>query len=112
MRPIKSDHVLRGCSFCSRLRSQMGDESARTPVTGSAGGATSQMPMQTRTLHQSLGLWRSSKTRRRPGIPATREYKLTSTVRLFGAVQQSNRFVVERAAHLARCNRACLESGG
>ena len=53
--------LLAGCGV------QMGDESARTPVTGSAGGATSHNAKENRTLDHSLGTLLRSKTRRRPG---------------------------------------------
>jgi curli biogenesis system outer membrane secretion channel CsgG len=83
--------LLAGCGV------QMGDESARTPVTGSAGGAAAQNAnARLERCDQSLGtlavvedqtaLWYHQ---------LIREYKLTSTVPLIRLlVQQSNCFVV------------------
>ena len=55
--------LLAGCGV------QMGDDSARTPVTGSAGGATSRTPMPSSSaVTNRWERWRSSKTKPRPGI--------------------------------------------
>ena len=76
---------------------QMGDDSARTPVTGSAGGAASQNAnAKLEHCDQSLGTLAVVEDQTSPWYyQLTREYKLTSTVPLIRLlVQQSNCFVV------------------
>ncbi len=83
--------LLAGCGV------QMGDDSARTPVTGSAGGATSQNAnSRLERCDQSLGTLAVVEDQTAPWYyQLTREYKLTSTVPLIRLlVQQSNCFVV------------------
>ena len=75
----------------------MGDDSARTPVTGSAGGATTQNAnAKLERCDQSLGTLAVIEDQNSPWYyQLTREYKLTSTVPLIRLlVQQSNCFVV------------------
>ena len=83
--------LLAGCGV------QMGDNSARTPVTGSTAGATSQNA-NARLEHcdQSLGTLAVTEDQTAPWYyHLTHEYKLTSTVPLIRLlVQQSNCFVV------------------
>ncbi len=68
--------LLTGCGV------QMGDDSARTPVTGSAGGSTSQNAKLER-CDQSLGTLAVIEDQTSPWYyQLTREYKLTSTVPL------------------------------
>src|SRR5690348_11508606 len=83
--------LLAGCGV------QMGDDSARTPVTGSAGGASSQNAnAKLERCDQSLGTLAVVEDQTAPWYyRLTREYKLTSTVPLIRLlVQQSNCFVV------------------
>jgi hypothetical protein len=83
--------VIAGCGV------QMGDDSARTPVTGSAGGASSQNAnSKLERCDQSLGTLAVVEDQTSPWYyQLTREYKLTSTVPLIRLlVQQSNCFVV------------------
>src|SRR5215813_6557012 len=83
--------LLAGCGV------QMGDDSARTPVTGSAGGATAQnVNAKLEHCDQSLGTLAVVEDQASPWYyRLTREYKLTSTVPLIRLlVQQSNCFVV------------------
>src|SRR5678816_4102414 len=63
---------------------QMGDDSARTPVTGSAGGASSQNSnAKLERCDQSLGTLAVVEDQTAPWYyRLTREYKLTSTVPL------------------------------
>ena len=63
---------------------QMGDDSARTPVTGSAGGATAQNAnAKLEHCDQSLGTLAVVEDQTAPWYyRLTREYKLTSTVPL------------------------------
>src|SRR5678816_1002138 len=70
--------LLAGCGV------QMGDNSARTPVTGSAGGATAQNAnAKLEHCDQSLGTLAVVEDQTAPWYyRLTREYKLTSTVPL------------------------------
>ena len=96
---------------------QMGDNSARTPVTGSAGGATSQNAnAQLEHCDQSLGTLAVVEDQAAPWYyRLTREYKLTSTVPLIRLlVQQSNCFVVVergRAFGQMQTERALNQAG-
>jgi curli biogenesis system outer membrane secretion channel CsgG len=95
----------------------MGDDSARTPVTGSAGGATSQNAnAKLERCDQSLGTLAVVEDQTAPWYyQLTREYKLTSTgplIRLL--VQQSNCFVVVergRAFSQMQGERALQQTG-
>src|SRR3954453_4924081 len=76
---------------------QMGDNSARTPVTGSAGGSSSQNAnAQLERCDQSLGTVAVVEDQNAQWYyRLTREYQLTSTVPLIRLlIQQSNCFVV------------------
>ena len=103
--------LLAGCGV------QMGDDSARTPVTGSAGGASSQNAnAKLEHCDQSLGTLAVIEDQTAPWYyRLTREYKLTSTVPLIRLlVQQSNCFVVvERGRALGQMQgeRALQQSG-
>jgi curli biogenesis system outer membrane secretion channel CsgG len=96
---------------------QMGDESARTPVTGSAGGETSQNAnARLERCDQSLGTLAVIEDQTAPWYyRLTREYKLTSTVPLIRLlVQQSNCFVVVergRAFGQMQTERALNQAG-
>ena len=96
---------------------QQGDDSARTPVTGSAGGASSQNASSKLELcDQSLGTLAVVEDQTAPWYyQLTREYKLTSTVPLIRLlVQQSNCFVVVergRAFSQMQGERALQQSG-
>ena len=96
---------------------QMGDDSARTPVTGSAGGASSQNAnSKLERCDQSLGTLAVVEDQTSPWYyQLTREYKLTSTVPLIRLlVQQSNCFVVVergRAFGQMQNERALNQSG-
>ncbi len=85
-------------SACANMNAiQVGSDSARTPVTGSAGGSTSQGAMtQLQHCDQSLGTLAVIEDQTSPWYyQLTREYHLTSTVPLIRLlVQQSNCFVV------------------
>jgi curli biogenesis system outer membrane secretion channel CsgG len=103
--------VIAGCGV------QMGDDSARTPVTGSAGGAASQNAnAKLERCDQSLGTLAVVEDQTAPWYyQLTREYKLTSTVPLIRLlVQQSNCFVVVergRAFGQMQNERALNQSG-
>ena len=103
--------VLAGCGV------QMGDDSARTPVTGSAGGAAAQNAnAKLERCDQSLGTLAVVEDQTAPWYyQLTREYKLTSTVPLIRLlVQQSNCFVVVergRAFGQMQSERALNQSG-
>jgi curli biogenesis system outer membrane secretion channel CsgG len=103
--------VLAGCGV------QMGDNSARTPVTGSAGGASSQNAnAQLQRCDQSLGTLAVVEDQTAQWYyRLTREYQLTSTVPLIRLlVQQSNCFVVVergRAFNQMQGERALQQSG-
>ena len=103
--------LLAGCGV------QQGDDSARTPVTGSAGGATSQnASSKLERCDQSLGTLAVVEDQTAPWYyQLTREYKLTSTVPLIRLlVQQSNCFVVVergRAFSQMQGERALQQSG-
>jgi curli biogenesis system outer membrane secretion channel CsgG len=103
--------VIAGCGV------QMGDDSARTPVTGSAGGASSQNAnSKLERCDQSLGTLAVVEDQTSPWYyQLTREYKLTSTVPLIRLlVQQSNCFVVVergRAFGQMQNERALNQSG-
>jgi curli biogenesis system outer membrane secretion channel CsgG len=96
---------------------QMGDDSARTPVTGSAGGAAAQNTnAKLERCDQSLGTLAVVEDQAAPWYyQLTREYKLTSTVPLIRLlVQQSNCFVVVergRAFGQMQTERALNQSG-
>jgi len=96
---------------------QVGSDSARTPITGSAGGETSQGAMtQLQRCDQSLGTLAVIEDQTAPWYyQLTREYQLTSTVPLIRLlVQQSNCFVVvERGRGLGQIQgeRALERSG-
>jgi len=108
---ILTSALLAGCGV------QMGDDSARTPVTGSAGGATSQNAnARLERCDQSLGTLAVVEDQTAPWYyQLTREYKLTSTVPLIRLlVQQSNCFVVVergRAFSQMQGERALQQSG-
>lgn len=108
---ILTSALLAGCGV------QMGDDSARTPVTGSAGGATSQNAnSKLERCDQSLGTLAVVEDQTAPWYyQLTREYKLTSTVPLIRLlVQQSNCFVVVergRAFSQMQGERALQQSG-
>ena len=95
----------------------MGDNSARTPVTGSAGGASSQnVNAQLQHCDQSLGTLAVVEDQNAQWYyRLTREYQLTSTVPLIRLlVQQSNCFVVVergRAFNQMQGERALQQSG-
>jgi curli biogenesis system outer membrane secretion channel CsgG len=103
--------VVGGCGL------QMGDDSARTPVTGSAGGATSQNAnAKLERCDQSLGTLAVIEDQASPWYyRLTNEYKLPSTVPLIRLlVQQSNCFVVVergRAFGQMQTERALQQSG-
>ena len=103
--------LLAGCGV------QMGDNSARTPVTGSAGGATAQNAnAQLEHCDQTLGTLAVVEDQTAPWYyRLTREYKLTSTVPLIRMlVQQSNCFVVVergRAFGQMQTERALNQAG-
>src|SRR5215475_13537779 len=103
--------LLAGCGV------QQGDDAARTPVTGSAGGASSQNAnAKLEHCDQSLGTLAVIEDQTAPWYyRLTREYKLTSTVPLIRLlVQQSNCFVVvERGRALGQMQgeRALNQSG-
>src|ERR1043166_6246884 len=96
---------------------QMGDDSARTPVTGSAGGATAQNAnAKLEHCDQSLGSLAVVEDQTAPWYyRLTREYKLTSTVPLIRLlVQQCNCFVVVergRAFGQMQTERALNQTG-
>ena len=96
---------------------QMGDDSARTPVTGSAGGASAQNAnSKLERCDQTLGTLAVVEDQTAPWYyQLTREYKLTSTVPLIRLlVQQSNCFVVVergRAFGQMQGERALSQSG-
>src|SRR5215470_7312713 len=103
--------LLAGCGV------QQGDDSARTPVTGSAGGATSQnASAKLEHCDQTLGTVAVIEDQTAPWYyRLTREYKLTSTVPLIRLlIQQSNCFVVVergRAFGAMQTERALNQSG-
>ena len=103
--------LLTGCGV------QMGDNSARTPVTGSAGGASSQNAnAQLQHCDQSLGTVAVVEDQNAQWYyRLTREYQLTSTVPLIRLlIQQSNCFVVVergRAFNQMQGERALQQSG-
>lgn len=85
------------CAILAACGVQVGSDSARTPVTGSAGGATSQGGMaQLERCDQSLGTLAVTEDQASPWYYRLQhEYKLPSTVPLIRLlVQQSNCFVV------------------
>jgi len=87
--------LLAGCGNMTAVR--VGSDSARTPVTGSAGGETSQGAMaKLEHCDQSLGTLAVTEDQTAPWYyQLTRDYHLTSTVPLVRLlVQQSNCFVV------------------
>jgi len=96
---------------------QMGDDSARTPVTGSAGGASAQNAnAKLERCDQSLGTLAVVEDQASPWYyRLTHEYKLPSTVPLIRLlVQQSNCFVVVergRAFGQMQTERALQQSG-
>jgi curli biogenesis system outer membrane secretion channel CsgG len=96
---------------------QMGDNSARTPVTGSAGGANAQNTnAQLEKCDQSLGTVAVVEDQNSQWYyRLTREYQLTSTVPLIRLlIQQSNCFVVVergRAFQQMQGERALQQSG-
>lgn len=95
--------VLNGCSNMAAV--QIGDDSARSGITGSAGGATAEdANAQLQRCDRTLGTLAVVEDESSPWYhELTREYKLTSTVPLIRLlVQQSNCFVVvERGRALA-----------
>ena len=103
--------LLTGCGV------QMGDDSARTPVTGSAGGSTSQNAnAKLEHCDQTFGTLAVIEDQTAPWYyQLTREYKLTSTVPLIRLlVQQSNCFVIVergRAFGQMQTERALQQSG-
>jgi curli biogenesis system outer membrane secretion channel CsgG len=105
-------------SACGSLNAvQVGSDSARTPVTGSAGGETSQgATSQLQHCDQSLGTLAVVEDQTAPWYyQLTREYQLTSTVPLIRLlVQQSNCFVVVergRGFNQMQTERALNQSG-
>jgi len=103
--------LLAGCGV------QVGSDSARTPITGSAGGETSQGAMaKLERCDQSLGTLAVLEDQSSPWYHRlTSEYKLPSTVPLIRLlVQQSNCFVVvERGRGFSQLQteRALQQSG-
>lgn len=114
---IKTLYGMLVLAFLTGCGVQMGDDSARTPVTGSAGGATSQNAnSKLERCDQSLGTLAVVEDQTAPWYyQLTREYKLTSTVPLIRLlVQQSNCFVVVergRAFSQMQGERALQQSG-
>jgi curli biogenesis system outer membrane secretion channel CsgG len=103
--------LLAGCGV------QVGSESARTPITGSAGGETSQNAMaKLERCDQSLGTLAVTEDQASPWYyRLTHEYKLPSTVPLIRLlVQQSNCFVVvERGRGFGQIqNERALQQSG
>ena len=113
-RPVIS---LLGATLLAGCGVQVGSDSARTPVTGSAGGETAKGAMaQLEHCDQSLGTLAVIEDQTAPWYyQLTREYQLTSTVPLIRLlVQQSNCFVVvERGRGLGQIQgeRALERSG-
>jgi curli biogenesis system outer membrane secretion channel CsgG len=103
--------LLAGCGV------QVGSDSARTPITGSAGGETSKGAMaQLERCDQSLGTLAVTEDQNSPWYyRLTHEYKLPSTVPLIRLlVQQSNCFVVvERGRGFGQLqNERALQQSG
>jgi curli biogenesis system outer membrane secretion channel CsgG len=103
--------LLAGCGV------QVGSDSARTPITGSAGGETSQGAMaKLERCDQSLGTLAVTEDQASPWFyRLTNEYKLPSTVPLIRLlVQQSNCFVVvERGRGFGQIqNERALQQSG
>ncbi|HEX2933580.1 MAG TPA: CsgG/HfaB family protein [Candidatus Binatia bacterium] len=103
--------------FLASCGVQVGSESARTPVTGSAGGGNAQGAMaQLERCDQSLGTLAVLEDQNSPWYHRlTNEYKLPSTVPLIRLlVQQSNCFVVvERGRGFAQLqNERALQQTG
>ena len=103
--------LLAGCGV------QVGSDSARTPITGSAGGETSQGAMaKLERCDQSLGTLAVTEDQASPWYyRLTHEYKLPSTVPLIRLlVQQSNCFVVvERGRGFGQIqNERALQQSG
>jgi curli biogenesis system outer membrane secretion channel CsgG len=119
MRPITSKSLCYtlGAVLFAGCGVQMGDDSARTPVTGSAGGAAVQNAnAKLEHCDQSLGTLAVVEDQTAPWYyRLTREYKLTSTVPLIRLlVQQSNCFVVVergRAFGQMQTERALNQAG-
>jgi hypothetical protein len=113
--PMVLGITLYGCGNMAAV--QMGDDSARTAATGSAGGASAQNAnAQLQRCDQTLGSLAVIEDQSSQWYDElTREYKLTSTVPLIRLlVQQSNCFVVvERGRALAQMQteRALEEAG-
>src|SRR5262245_29249549 len=108
---IIASALLAGCGV------QVGSESARTPVTGSAGGGNAQGAMaQLERCDQSLGTLAVLEDQNSPWYyRLTNEFKLPSTVPLIRLlVQQSNCFVVvERGRGFAQLqNERALQQSG
>ena len=107
--------IVPGCANMNAV--QVGSDSARTPVTGSAGGSTSQGAMsQLQHCDQSLGTLAVVEDQNAAWYyQLTREYQLTSTVPLIRLlVQQSNCFVVVergRGFDQMQTERALNQSG-
>lgn len=97
MKTMKIFGYLLGAALLAGCGVQVGSDSARTPVTGSAGGSTSQGGMaQLERCDQSLGTLAVTEDQGSPWYYRLQhEYKLPSTVPLIRLlVQQSNCFVV------------------
>src|SRR5438105_5947198 len=114
---VKSLYGVLVAVFLAGCGVQMGDDSARTPVTGSAGGSTSQNAhSKLEHCDQTLGTLAVIEDQTAPWYyQLTREYKLTSTVPLIRLlVQQSNCFVIVergRAFGQMQTERALQQSG-
>ncbi len=114
---VKSLYGVLVAVFLAGCGVQMGDDSARTPVTGSAGGSTSQNAnAKLEHCDQTLGTLAVIEDQTAPWYyQLTREYKLTSTVPLIRLlVQQSNCFVIVergRAFGQMQTERALQQSG-
>ena len=106
---------LAGCA--NMMAVQMGDDSARTPVTGAAAGSTIQNAnAQIERCDNSLGTLAVIEDQTQPWFyQLTREYNLTSTVPLIRMlIQQSNCFVVVdrgRAFNQLEMERQLRQSG-
>lgn len=104
-----------GCGNLTAV--QIGDDSARTPVTGAAAGSTTQNAnAQIERCDNSLGTLAVVEDQTQPWFyQLTRDYQLTSTVPLIRMlIQQSNCFVVVdrgRAFNQLEIERQLRQSG-
>ncbi len=112
--PIATIGALAGC--VGSMPVQMGDNSAKTVATGSAGGASSHNAnTQLERCDATLGTLAVVEDQSQPWYGQLRSYKLDSTVPLIRLlVQQSNCFVVVergRAMNQMQQERALADSG-